>query len=79
MTLDELNASLEVRLAGRNSTIRVHDNWDGSQSAIALVDGQLFASWRAELAKVPVFDGKTARGPKNYHSLRFFDEPAGAN
>jgi len=79
MTLEQLIWAIEGRLAGRKCTMSWLDRSDGSQVGAAKADGKLFATWEAELVNAPVFDGKTPRGPKCYHSLRFFDCAAGNN
>lgn len=81
LSLDKLMAELTARLAGRECTVSWIDRYDGSQLAVVRVSGKLFAAWTADLESPPVFDGKTPRGPKRYHSLRFYDGPeiAGSN
>ena len=75
LPLDDLMAAIEERVVDTDYAIRAHDYWDGSQSAILTVDGALVASWRAELAAPPVWDGVTPRGARRYHSLTFHDGP----
>jgi hypothetical protein len=79
MTLNKLLSTLNKRLAGRPSEFSWIDKADGSQIAAVHVDGKLFATWEAQLANKPVFDGVTPRGPRDYRGLKFFDGPAGTN
>lgn len=76
MNLDALTSQINARAKRRKVTLSWLDRSDGSQLGSAFADGKLLCTWTAELVTVSILDGVTPRGPKDYHSLQFFDGEA---
>lgn len=79
MTITALMTALRSRLGTADVTISWLDKRDGSQVAAAQVGGRLFATWKGRIVNPQKHDGITPRGPKDYHSLQFFDNADGTN
>lgn len=72
-TLDRLCEILRHRFGGpeKDQEYTQTEFADGSSEATLKIDGQIKATWKGRLVKMPPLDGVTPRGPKEYYDLTF--------